>query len=497
MPRTKRIIGVALAATTVLAGLQSGGSGSASAAVPGAGVIHNHRVRPTTTTLAPALVTTAVASTTTTIRATTTVAPATTVRATTTTLAPTTTTGATTTVARTTTAPTTPASSTTLPVTTTVTPTTVVATTVTPTTVVPTTTTVVPTTTTVVKAGPLLIEHGWDTSSAASTAANAARIDALPFDGISINPTNNPCSARPVTLAAAQADLGAMPRLTKVTHNFLLCRLLDNAVAGSTVGPYDVNNDATWATMASNLAIYAQVAKASGMFDGIIFDTEYYGVGPNPWDADTIAIPWTYSFSRPWTLPAALRAKAQSRGKQTLDAVRAVWPNVVAFHLRGAELSDPATYVAGNVGGNDVAWANEMAGPFFVGAIESATGTAATVVDGGESYRQRTAIDFQNNYSWLKTRLANSNGPIVPSGAVTSASYNATVSVASQVYDRDITRSGYPFFTAAQVQTLLTYAKRSTDKYQWFYTEAYDWRGTGWPATSPPAAYIDSVRLAR
>jgi hypothetical protein len=332
---------------------------------------------------------------------------------------------------------------------------------------------------------------------AAVAAQNATRIDALPFDGVSIAPVYNPCSSTPVTLAQAQADLNAMPKLTHVTHNFVLCRFLDNAPTGSVVSAYDVFNDAKWNTISANLAIYAQAAKATGKFDGIIMDTEYYGTGPNPWDYDTIPIPWVYvDFSRPWTLPADAQSKSQLRGKQTMDAIRSAWPSVVALHFRGAEMSDKKTFLASNMSGNDTAWANELGGPFFVGAIESAAGTTALVVDGGESYYQRSLADFQNAYTWMKTRLANSGGPIVPFGNVSAATYNATVTVANQVFDRDMT-NGYSNFSAAQVQTLLTNARQATDRYLWFYTEQFDWRGTGWPFTPVPQTFIDAVRASR
>jgi hypothetical protein len=146
--------------------------------------------------------------------------------------------------------------------------------------------------------------------------------------------------------------------------------------------------------------------------------------------------------------------------------------------------------------GNDTAWANELAGPFFVGAVESAAGTPATVVNGGESYRQRQPADFQKGYSWLKTRLADSGGPIVPSGAVSADVYKATVSVANQVYDRDVSNNYAPF-SATTVSRLLTFAKRSTDKYVWLYSEQFDWKGVGWPQTKAPNVFLTAVARAQ
>lgn len=342
---------------------------------------------------------------------------------------------------------------------------------------------------------PLLIEHGFDASTTAAIAKDAARIDALPFDGIAVNPQQSPCSVAPVSDATAQADMATMPKLTRVVHNFLLCRIEDPAPVGG-VTPYDINNDAGWAALSANLAVYAKAAKATGMFDGIIIDTEYYGKGPNPWDYDTIPIPWTYGAARPWSLAPEAQAKSQSRGKQITKAMIDVWPNVVLLSFRGAYLSDKASYLSANMDGNDVAWANELAGPFFIGMVEGAASTQATLVDGGESYYQRSVEDFQKSYSWRKAGIADSKGPMVPSGAVTAAMYKSTVTVASQLMDREI-RSASTVFTAKQLTDQITNARKGTDRYVWLFSELYDWRGTGFPAKPVPADLVAAIAATR
>jgi hypothetical protein len=344
---------------------------------------------------------------------------------------------------------------------------------------------------------PLLIEHGFDAAKVDQTIKNAAKIDALPFDGVTILPAVNPCSVKPIDEAAAQADMAAMPKLTKVVHNFLLCRFYEDGEAGKP-SPYDVNNDATWTTIASNLAVYAKAAQTTGMFDGVMVDTEYYGKGPNPWDYDTIPTPLDYSkvSARPWSLPEEAKAKSQARGKQVADAIKEAWPSVVIFSLRGAAISDKASYRQSNMGGNDVAWANELAGPFFVGMVESVAGSKAALIDGGESYYQRTPEDFRKAYAWQKSGLADSKGPLVPSGAVTAVTYKSTVLVASQTMDGDIKRKDGPY-TPAQLQGILTAAGKSTDKYIWLFSELYDWRGTGSPKLPASQAYLDAVVASR
>ena len=345
--------------------------------------------------------------------------------------------------------------------------------------------------------GPWLIEHGFDVSTAAQTAANAGAISELPFDGISIKPEHNPCSAVAVDPAAAVADLAAMPDLGSVRHNFVLCRFYDNATGDGT-SPYDIGNEATWTALTANLAAYAEAARQSGRFDGVMIDTEYYGKGPNPWDYDTEARPLdgVYPAERPWQLPDEARAAAQARGKQVADAIREVWPDVVIFALRGVSLSDPATFDPGHLGGNQVAWANELSGPFHMGLIESVSGTKATYVDGGESYRQRSAADFERAVAWLATGMADSGGPMVPSGAVSADDYKRTVSVATNVFDRDVT-ADLAAFSADEVAQLLVAARGATQTYYWFYSEQFDWRGTGHPTSPAPSDAVAALKAAR
>ena len=180
-----------------------------------------------------------------------------------------------------------------------------------------------------------------------------------------------------------------------------------------------------------------------------------------------------------------------------MDAARASWPSVAVLFLKGPESSDPRS-----VGHGYPAWAyaNEMVGSFFVGMVESAYGTSALVIDGGEVYLQRTQAEFTDWYNWMKTGIALNGGPIVPSGAVTSQIYNATVNVANQVYDRDYkdTAHSYPVFPASTLASLLTMSRNATDKYHWLYSESCDAIG-GNAATRLPAcsaAWLAAVRGA-
>jgi hypothetical protein len=317
-----------------------------------------------------------------------------------------------------------------------------------------------------------------------------------------VRPATEPFSPKTVTLEAAQSDLGAMPTLTNVKHNFVVFRMVEGGQSAKL--PYDLYNDTIWDTIASNSANYAAAAAAAGLFDGIIMDAEYYGASPvNPWDFGATTTPWTYSAkggATPGHQAADAQAKAQARGKQVMDAIRLAWPTVTVLQLHGATTSEPANYSPAHMKGNDVAWANELMGPWIVGFVQSVIGSTAVVIDGGESYWQRTPADFQNAYTWLKAGFAKLGGRVVPHEGVSAAAYNATIKANVGVFDRDVSvgdPTNYPGLSAAKVQELLTYGLRYADGYEWFYSEQFDWRGTGWPKNPVPQEYINAILAAK
>lgn len=344
----------------------------------------------------------------------------------------------------------------------------------------------------------LLIEHGWDVSTAAEIAADRTRIDALPLDGVSVRPEVNPLSSSRTSAAFARTDLAAMPTMSNVSHNFLLFRMVDDARAGAPQA-YDFYDDALWSTIGANAADYAAAARASGEFDGIMVDTEYYGEGSNPWNYGSSASPWSYSGAdgaTPGHSPADAQAQVQLRGKQVMDAIRSQWPDAKVMFFRAAWLSEPLSFTPTRMNGNNVAWANELNGPFVVGFVESALGTPAAVIDGTELYTQRSLRDFENVYDWARTGLSRAGGRVVPSGGVSAAAYADHITVAQVVYDRDVL-ADYAPLPAATFGALTKWALETSDEYTWLYTENHDWRGTGWPFASVPQTFVDAVGAAR
>ncbi|MDL2341839.1 MAG: Ig-like domain-containing protein [Patescibacteria group bacterium] len=341
----------------------------------------------------------------------------------------------------------------------------------------------------------LLIKTGQDIPSPAIVNTNKAWIDGLPFDGIIVTLPGldgGTFSTTSHTLAEYQSALSSMPTMTHSVHNFARVTFQQPATA------YAWDTTANWDIMAANMGNLAKALAAKGQFDGIMIDPEFYGTGGSPWNYGTSSSPaWTFSTTAgatPGMQPAEAIAAAQDRGHRVMEAVKANWPsaNVLTFH--GPYVSEPKTGAALAGFYNDVAFVNEMMGPFEVGMMQSAAGSSITYHDGGELYGARTAADFQAAYNWQKTGLADSGTNIMPSSF--ASTYKSTVHASIGVYDKDILATGYPLLSTSTWQNLLTLAMEREDNYVWTYTETYDWMRSGSGKPAVPQAYIDATRAA-
>jgi len=324
----------------------------------------------------------------------------------------------------------------------------------------------------------LLIHHGWDMPTVGQVANHAALIDSRPFDGITVSLgslSGATISGTAHSVSEYANALAAMPALRNVTHNFICLQL--------TQSNYNWYDNTLWATAAQNAANLATAMKATGKFDGIFLDVEYYGGGTNLWD---------YPTATPSSTAADAANLVASRGKQVADGIYNAWSSAAVLVTYGAWVSDPATSLPGY---NNVAWANELMGSFDVGITESAYNhVGSTYVDGGEVYTLRSLSDFQALRNWEKTGLADSGSALIPSSF--DSGYKSVISASVGVYDYDM-NNGYALLSASVWQSLLSNALQTADKYVWAYNEAYDWLGTGYPAATVPQAYLDATAAAR
>jgi hypothetical protein len=335
--------------------------------------------------------------------------------------------------------------------------------------------------------GRLLVHHGQDIIYVDRAWVYLSTIDDKPYDGVSFALRNEPLSALTVTQNTFAGELATLPAFTHSTHNFL--RVL------FAWPQYDWSDASEWGRVASNFGNLAAAIVASGkQIDGIVFDSEAYGVSPWPWDHTSGGgATGTGSLS-----PAGASSLLEARGRQVMDAIVAAWPSARVLSLYGPWVSYSGTGAGiAPTPYNDVDFANELQGPFMYGMVSSTFGTAARWIDGGESasYNSRSNADFTRVLNWQKAGLADSGD----SAIVDPTQYKAAITSSLGVYDRDSLNS-YASITALTYQAWLTAALQAeTDQYVWMYTEQYDWLGATFDTGHAPVPqdWIDAVTAAK
>ena len=169
-----------------------------------------------------------------------------------------------------------------------------------------------------------------------------------------------------------------------------------------------------------------------------------------------------------------------------MSAIEGQWPTATVIAFLGPWVSDADTadHFDDVFEFNDVAWANELIGPFFLGMASAVDGSDVTLVDGGEVYSLRSDRDFEHAYDWMKGGVA-ADHDLLP--AQVRDRYGEAVSVGFGVYDRS--PRGTPV-EPEEWRDKLTNALEAADHYVWAYTEAYDWWGKGWPEEPVPEEVI-------
>jgi len=329
-----------------------------------------------------------------------------------------------------------------------------------------------------------LIYAGWFGNTIPTPGFIAARkafLETQPFHGLvaylrndatGVNATTKVMTNTPMSVSTIASVLAPMKGLawTTLTRNFGL-------VQGST--PPDVFDD--WSISIQNFANCAQALKEAGLA-GICFDNEQYF---QPWG--------DYPSGAKYYGTKSLddyRAQMRLRGKQVMEAMTAVFPNIAVITLHGPSVSEPNAPASLKF----PQWqsGNELLGPFFAGFMEGMAGTPALNIDGGELYNLRSSSDFLNTYNWRKYDEASAavNSPFIPPSL--RAVWSGRISISFGVYDRPFGGAG---MDPAALKSTLTNALRQADHYVWFYTE-------GPTFLLPPssgganAAWVDAVRQA-
>lgn len=266
------------------------------------------------------------------------------------------------------------------------------------------------------------------------------------------------------TVAAELAPLNGL-KATTLIHNFAVI-FNDN--------PGDVFDD--WSVVVQNWVNFARAANEAG-FEGIFFDNEeYFGR-------------WTdYPDNCKYQNKSLKEYQDQVRlrGKEIMQAVMTVWPDVAVITAHGPSISEPKAPAP-----VFPQWqiANELKGPFFIGFMEG-MGENAMDVDGGELYTLRTAAEFSTAYRFQKNGIASAatNCAFLP--ADLRSAYPGQVSASYGIYNQPF---GGKTMDANTYGTCVFHALNHADHYIWLYPE----QATFLKSDGIGQDWIDAVRAAK
>jgi hypothetical protein len=300
-------------------------------------------------------------------------------------------------------------------------------------------------------------------------------LESLPFDGMSIN-TPESWSAMSPGYAVDSASFwnGWLKQLngifTRFTQNYFMI-FVDK--------PADFFDD--WTQTIENWRLIAQGAHRIGAV-GIAFDNEEY--------AGKL---WTYPDDVAYTTRTLVeyRTQAALRGKQIMQAVCSVFPNVKMKVYHGPYVSEPKTpsYVTRNQVGVSAA---NLRGPFFAGMLEGC-GPQATLIDGGEVYQYRTVQDFERSYQWRRYGIAADSTNCAFIGPSLRPVWRQKLNISFGIYNRAWPDAVKDSMNPAIMRTTAERALRRCDEMVWFFIEG----GDAWlQPNGMPQVWQDSIRAA-
>lgn len=359
--------------------------------------------------------------------------------------------------------------------------------------------------------GPRLLQWGWDEPDQRDLLRYRFLMERSPFDGVILRLTTLDAAGRPHNfaweaaarpfpreeLAPAVADLKAAAS-NRLRHHFLRMNL------NPADRPFDLFDDAAWATLTGNLVAAARAAWEADLA-GLLLDPEAYSE-PDPGAGRPRYNVFDYTrralADRPF---AAYREQAFRRGFAIAQAVGGAHPEItllLAFGYSGPcllEDGEPSDRTYGLL-------------PAFVDGMLAARPSRMRIMDGFEpTYGARACGEFGAARRALRDRcaalslaperLANlevafglwmdyrSTGPCARFGAAGQPCpwYDPMLHPESRREQLD----------PGRFRDAVAAALALTDVYVWIYAEQARWWTTDPQAANLPAAYAEAVRAGR
>ncbi len=305
---------------------------------------------------------------------------------------------------------------------------------------------------------------------------NIEYIESLPFDGMFLNSVSgwNLMNGQPVSCDSIYSEFSILEGAFKKFDN--------NFISVFIHYPGDLWDDQAWAVTAQNFANMARVVKTLG-FKGILFDNEEYRMPK--W------VNYGEDYRNPKYNLQQHGNQTSLRGKQIMEAMVSVFPEIAVIHMHGPYLSEPNYRIPKVNLKQSPSWDKlELMGPFFVGMVLG-KGPNSSVIDGGEQYQYRTEKDFKDSYDLRKFEIASeeTNSWFIPVSL--RRIWPNQVEIAFGTFDIAWV-TGYPMNHEIMKSTLAN-ALKATDRYVWYYTEGGSWLRPG----KMPKEWLDAVVEAR
>jgi hypothetical protein len=332
-------------------------------------------------------------------------------------------------------------------------------------------------------AGACLLLHDWGGKSPAATPAfireNKAYLESLPFDGVAVYLRNPDGSDNVTTTAMTNQRLGyaAIAKVLAPLKGLQFTTMTQNFAAVFSGRPPDFFGD--WSLMVQNFADLARAARETGL-KGIYFDNENHSAN------------WSHypdGVDHPSKSLMEYQQQARLRGKQTMEAMVAQFPEITVISLHGPYLSEPKAPAP-----LFPQWqsANQLTGPFFCGFVEGA-GKRATCVDGGKLYHLRASKEFQESYDWRKSAIASDkvNSAFIPNPL--RPLWFTKVSVGFGIHNQPFDRFD---MLPDILRPTIANALRQTDRYVWLHVDGLTFLRPSKSGGSSDV-WVDAVRQGR
>jgi hypothetical protein len=320
-----------------------------------------------------------------------------------------------------------------------------------------------------------LIEAGWDMPNTSTLRKNIKQMEETPFDGVILTADGKDGVGKSVSTLTAFSTVpwkkewfqGAVNDLkavhsTQLTDNFLLVMNLP--------GNVDIFDDAGWKEIANHWSIVAWIAR-EGHLKGICFDQEEY---------QHAQFGYTSQAQRDKHSFAEYQIKARQRGREIINAVASVDPNLVIFTYSMESINVAAI----NSSNPQRSLQESSFGlyPAFINGWLDAAPPTMIFVDGAEDqgYRANSRLDFVTAANMMRNTALNLVAP------EDRRKYLAQVQASFGIYlDAYINPSTSPWYIdpkgltpTQRLQANVGGAVNAANEYVWVYGEKYRWWDT-------------------